>query len=205
MPQLASDGTRDRRSRQPTWFSLARKPICHPRFVVWRRSMSETALGEVNSFPGRRQPFCNIGRGFHRIARRAAVAGVASVKYLASYRQGRTRPGLTRRTLVSTLVQSPESRRYGCDPRNMHWGPRRLPARHKAYRGFVRAIVFDRHACPGRSTMPDATRRESWQRASGPSSRITGAVPACTASGCGCAPARDGRSCRIGAARAVAR
>jgi ribonuclease P protein component len=39
------------------------------------------------------------------------------------------RPGLTRRRLVSTLKQSPESRRYGCDPKYRVWGPRRPAAR----------------------------------------------------------------------------
>jgi len=51
---------------------LARKPIRHPRFVVGRRSGSvrlEMHQPEANSFPSECQPFCNIGAGFHRIAR----------------------------------------------------------------------------------------------------------------------------------------
>jgi len=54
---------------------------------------------------------------------------------------------------------------------------------------------------PGGNT----TRRTSWPRASGPSSRITGAEPACTASACGCAHVPGARSCPVGAARAAAR
>lgn len=57
----------------------------------------------------------------------------------------------------------------------------------------------------GRSAVPDATRRESWRRASGPSSRTTGAEPACMAFGCGCGPGRGARLCRTGAARDAAR
>jgi ribonuclease P protein component len=49
------------------------------------------------------------------------------------------------------------------------------------------------------------TRRMPWPRASGPSSRITGAEPACMASACGCAPAPGVRSCPTGAVRAAAR
>src|SRR6185437_10921735 len=33
------------------------------------------------------------------------------------------KPGLTRRRLVSTLKQSPESRRYGCDPNHSGTAP----------------------------------------------------------------------------------
>lgn len=33
------------------------------------------------------------------------------------------KPGLTRRSLVSTLKQSPESRRYGCDPNHLGTAP----------------------------------------------------------------------------------
>jgi ribonuclease P protein component len=52
--------------------------------------------------------------------------------------------------------------------------------------------------------MRDTTRRTPWPRASGPSSRITGAEPACMASACGCVPARDVPSCPTGAVRAAA-
>ena len=57
------------------------------------------------------------------------------------------------------------------------------------------------------SERPDGntTRRTSWPRASGPSSRITGAEPACMVSACGCALAPDARSCPVDAARAAAR
>ena len=53
--------------------------------------------------------------------------------------------------------------------------------------------------------MRDTTRRTSWPRASGPSSRTTGAEPACTASGCACVPAPGAPSCRAGAVRVAAR
>ena len=51
----------------------------------------------------------------------------------------------------------------------------------------------------------DRTRRTPWPRASGPSSRITGAEPACTVSVFGCARALGVRSCPAGVARAAAR
>lgn len=53
--------------------------------------------------------------------------------------------------------------------------------------------------------MRDRTRRTPWPRASGPSSRTTGAVPACMASACGCVPVPAGRLWPTGAVRAVAR
>jgi hypothetical protein len=182
---------------------LARKPIRHPRFVVGRRSSLKRHCPKLTVFYRNANRSATLVRAFMELL--AAPGGGCGVSEIGPARRLRRRPGLTRRTPLRTLVQSPESRRYGCDPRDLQRSLRRLPARHKACRGFVRAIVFHRSQRPGRKTMPDATRRESWQRASGPSSRTTGAVPACTASGCACAPGRGGRSCRAGAARAAAR
>jgi hypothetical protein len=62
-----------------------------------------------------------------------------------------SKPGLTRRSLVSTLKQSPESRRYGCDPSTKRGGCAGYQARHKAYRGVVWGSVTHRHGKPGRT------------------------------------------------------
>jgi ribonuclease P protein component len=53
--------------------------------------------------------------------------------------------------------------------------------------------------------MRDTMRRMPWPRASGPSSRITGAELTCMASACACVPVRGVPSCPTGAARAAAR
>ncbi len=182
---------------------LARKPIRHPRFVAGRRFGEKRHCPKLTVFFRSANRSATLGSPFIELPGGGSVAGAASVKYCLGWvPRG---PGLTRRTLVRTLVQSPESRRYGCDPGNMHRSPRRLPARHRAWRGFVRAIVFNRHMRRTGTRCQTQARRESWQRASGPSSRITGAEPACTASGCGCAPGQGGRSCQTGVARAAAR
>jgi hypothetical protein len=111
------------------------------------------------------------------------------------------RPSLTQRTRVSTLKQSPESRRYGCDPGWYVWGPRR-PAARPPPTGPRTNVVANRERPDGNAR---STRRTPWPRASGPSSRITGAEPACMASACGCVPAQDVPSCPTGAAKAAAR
>lgn len=110
------------------------------------------------------------------------------------------RPGLTRRTLVSTLKQSPESRRCGCDPGL----PGDRAGQQQDYLRPTRRRTRARRLA-GRMEMRDTTRRTSWPRASGPSSRTTGAEPACMAFGCACAPAPDARLCRAGAVRGAAR
>lgn len=79
-------------------------------------------------------------------------------------------------------------------PRDPLRGPRRPAARH----------LRPTSQAGGRTVMPETPRRTPWPRASGPSSRTTGAEPAFTDSGCGCALVPDGRSCPAGAARAAA-
>ena len=110
------------------------------------------------------------------------------------------KPGLTRRRLVSTLKQSPESRRYGCDPDLC--GDRA----GQQQQDHIRSTADEpkRDVCAA-GWQRDTTRRTSWPRASGPSSRITGAEPACMVSACGCALVPDARSFPAGAVRAVAR
>jgi hypothetical protein len=110
------------------------------------------------------------------------------------------RPGLTQRRCVSTLKQSPESRRYGCDPGCRAWGPRRPTAR---------LLPIDPRTDPvEKRERPEGNARHNeenpWPRASGPSSRITGAEPACMASGCGCVPAPGVSLCPTGAVRVAA-
>jgi hypothetical protein len=80
--------------------------------------------------------------------------GVAGVTAVNDHRQGKGwgSESLTRGTVVSTLEQSPESRRYGCDPDDL------LGARagyqqdnNRAYRGLVRAVVAGRCGISGRN------------------------------------------------------
>jgi hypothetical protein len=73
----------------------------HPRFVVCRRFVIESALAEANSFLPECQPFCNILRGEICGAWRR-VTIVTVVKHSNSAERG-----LTQRILVSTLEQSP--------------------------------------------------------------------------------------------------
>lgn len=53
------------------------------------------------------------------------LAGVSETEIFlrAAARVRCGKPGLTRRRLVSTLKQSPESRRYGCDPNHLGTAP----------------------------------------------------------------------------------
>jgi hypothetical protein len=76
--------------------------VGHPRFVVCRRFVIESALAEANSFLPHCQPFCNIPRGEIPGASRRVTA-VAFVKHSSGAERG-----LTQRNLVSTLEQSPE-------------------------------------------------------------------------------------------------
>ena len=57
----------------------------HPRFVVRRRFVIESALAEANSFLPECQPFCNIPRG-QFLASRGCVTGVGLVT--VPHRQG---------------------------------------------------------------------------------------------------------------------
>jgi hypothetical protein len=181
---------------------LTRLPICHSCFEVERRSGLKRHCPKLTVFVDCANRSATSGKAFPRLLR-GPVAGVVAVKYLSP--GGRSnRCGLTRRTPVSTLVQSPESRRFGCDP---SFCPGAAPdtSETQSLSGLGEG-KRDPPACStGWNTMPDATRRESWPRASGPFSRITGAVRACTGFGCGCVPGRAGKSCRIGVVRDVAR
>jgi large subunit ribosomal protein L34 len=108
---------------------------------------------------------------FDRGANRSATLARAFIELLAGcgngsvvrrsapLRRAPSRPGLTRRTLLRTLVQSPESRRYGCDPAHKHRSPRRLPARHQASRGFV-----GQSCSTGRPTGPENDARCNEER-----------------------------------------
>ena len=185
---------------------LGRKPIRHPRFVVGRRSGSvrlEMHQPEANSFPSERQPFCNIGAGFHRIAHgpRWRVGRQLNIAAIPRPQQAKFDPANAAaypRTVARKSAIRLRSAQYAAGPAPVTSETQSLPRLREGNRV---PPVFG----PGRKTVPDATRRESWQRASGPSSRTTGAEPACTVSGCGCAPGRAARSCQVGVARAAAR
>jgi len=182
---------------------LARKPIRHPRFVVGRRSSLKRHCPKLTSFPSECQPFCNIGASFHTIARgaRLRVGRQLNTAVIFGAEQAWFDPANVAaypRTVARKSAIRLRSAQFAAGPAPVTSETQSLPRLREGKRvppGFR----------PGRKTMPDATRRESWQRASGPSSRTTGAEPACTASGCGCAPARGARSCRAGVARAAAR
>jgi hypothetical protein len=76
--------------------------VGHPRFVVCRRFVIESALAEANSFLPGCQPFCNIPHGYILGGSRCVTA-VTFVKHSSGSERG-----LTQRNLVSTLEQSPE-------------------------------------------------------------------------------------------------
>ena len=113
-------------------------------------------------------------------------------------------PSLTQRTLLSTLKQSPECRRYGCDPDPVS-GDRAGQQQDPPPIDPQRDAVGKGGGRMARRVEPGTARRMPWPRASGPSSRITGAEPACTASGCGCVLGPGAPSSPTGAAKAAAR
>jgi hypothetical protein len=128
---------------------LASRPICHPRFVVWRRFGMKQHCPKLTVFLAHGQPFCNIRDALPNIARR--TGGGCDVSERSGPERWLPGPGLTGRTAVSTLIQSPESRRYGCDPSTKRGGCAGYQARHKAYRGVVWASVTHRPGEPGRT------------------------------------------------------
>jgi hypothetical protein len=71
-------------------------------------------IAEANSFPCGCQQFCRIPIAIFRVhgGTLRVVGRVAPDEAASRW----CRPSLTQRTHVSTLIQSPESRRYGCDP-----------------------------------------------------------------------------------------
>ena len=164
---------------------------------------SETALPEANSFPSECQPFCNIGAAFHRIARgsRWRVGRQLNIGVMPRVQEAKFDPANAAaypRLVARKSAIRLRSAQYAAGPAPVTSETQSLPRLREGNR-------VPPGSEPGRKTMPDATRRESWQRASGPSSRTTGAVPACTASGYGCAPGRVAPSCQAGVARAAAR
>jgi hypothetical protein len=181
---------------------LGGEPVRHPRFVVGRRSGLKRHCPKLTVFRASANRSATFLTRFKQIVRE----GVAGVKPVKDQRPDSCRPatGLTRRRLVSTLEQSPESRRYGCDPSYFARCPRRLPRDTEPTEGFVRATVSGRCESSGRHGVPDATRREPWLRASGPSSRTTGAEPASMVFGCGCALGQGGQLCPTGVAKGAA-
>ena len=128
---------------------LASRPICHPCFVVWRRFGLKQHCPKLTVLVALGQPFRNIREALQNIAQRTGGGWDVSEGLAPDGRL--SRPGLTRRTPVSTLIQSPESRRYGCDPSTKRGGCAGYQARHKAYRGVVWASVTHRHGEPGRT------------------------------------------------------
>lgn len=108
--------------------------------------------------------------------------------------------GLTRRSDVSTLEQSPARRRYGCD-RIVGTAP--VTSETRAYQRQSRSPGYTPKREHRAATAIRNEERQPWPRASGPSSRTTGAGRAFMASVCACARAPDAPSCRAGAARVV--
>jgi hypothetical protein len=176
------------------WRSVGSRLCGHPRFVVCRRFVIESALAEANSFLVGCQPFCNILGGSF-FARRRHGTDVAVVKLCA--RIGR---GLTQVNLVSTLEQSPARGDTAATQEFLETAP--VSETDELTNGNrVPTVSIHRRGL----RMPDATRSEQpWPRASGPSSPTIVVGRGCTGSGCGCAPGPAGRSCRIGAARVAA-
>jgi hypothetical protein len=182
---------------------LASRPICHPRFVVWRRFGMKQHCPKLTVFVAHSQPFCNIRDALPNIARRTGGGcdvseGSGPERWLSEARFDRANAGqyphtVARKSAIRLRSEHQARRLRRVPSETQSLSRRRVGKRDPPARGT------------GSNTMPDAARRESWQRASGPSSRITGAVPACTASACGCGPGPAGPSCRIGVARADAR
>jgi len=124
-PQPTRDG-----SRSPCWKitprgCLGSQSIHHPRFIVerclslkrpWQKlTVFRAAANRSAAF----QSGCLGCVGLDSPRRRAIPDPARRRETFVGAGCGRVRcgrPGLTRRSLVSTLKQSPESRRYGCDP-----------------------------------------------------------------------------------------
>lgn len=158
---------------------------------------------KLTVFVAHGQPFCNIRKALKNIARRTGGGcdvskGSASRVSIVLARFDRANAGQYPHTVARKSAIRLRSAQYAAGPAPVTSETQSLPRLREGNR-------VPPGSEPGRKTMPDATRRESWQRASGPSSRTTGAVPACTASGCGCAPGRVAPSCQAGVARAAAR
>ena len=165
---------------------------------------SETALPEVNSFPCGCQPFCCIPIGFFRVIRGVLAACSPMVP------QGRRRE-----LRFSRMCELGALRQTKFDPAKARQYPQTV-ARKSAIRLRPRLSTGTAPASSKTTSnrpadkcreRPDGsnTRRTPWPRASGPSSRITGAEPACTVSACGCAPVPGDRSSPAGAAKVAER
>ena len=127
--------------------------IGHPRFVVCRRFVIESALAEANSFLGGCQPFCNIPQGLI-LGLRQCVTAVTYVNHFTR-RQARFDPAKSRqypRTVARTW-------RYGCDP-GSSGRPRRLASEtNELTNGNCVPTGMRIHRLGLR--MPYATRRDS--------------------------------------------
>ena len=182
-------------SRSAILASLSTPLFCRQRSKS--RPGLETTPPEANSFRSGCQQFCCIPLAFLMFWPIRADFGVdvygPDEGLCWVYCGGR---GLTRRSHISTLKQSPESRRYGCDPGPEPGDRAGQQARHSP--------TDELPSISGRMVMPNTARRTPWPRASGPSSRTTGGEPGFTVSGCGCAPVRGEPSSPAGAVRAVA-
>ncbi len=99
--------------------------------------------------------------------------------------------GLTQRIRVSTLEQSPGSRRYGCEPERSprrSCGARRLRSKTaELTKGCQRCLRADVVAKRNEEIQP-------WPRASGHSSRTIGVAHGCMDSACGCGRVPGARS-----------
>ena len=207
---------RDLRAGDNPWRS-SRQLVDLPSSLRCRPPLqSETALAEANSFPSGCQPFC-----CNQIGTFAVLFGYPGKWTGLRYRD---RSDAERLHNVSKGSAGLNQLRARFDPANARQYPQTV-ARKSAIRLRPRILAHgDRagqqqdHPRPtcwrsisGRTAQMfwagydlKRTRRTPWPRASGPSSRTTGAEPACTVSVCGCALALDVRSCPVGVARAAA-
>ncbi len=166
---------------------------------------SKTTLAEANSFPCGCQPFCCIPIGLFRL--RWAACCLRPFRRRGPGLPNECFPQRLRAPLGQAKFDAAKARQYPrtvarksairLRPVNVFLGT--APASNKTH------LRPSHSASPsGRMAMRDTTRRTSWPRASGPSSRITGAEPACMASACGCAPVPGVSSCPTGAVRVAA-
>jgi len=101
---------------------------------------SETALPEANSFPSECQPFCNIGAGFHRIARgpRWRVGQQLNIGVMPRVQEAKFDPANAAaypRLVARKSAIRLRSAQYAA-------GPAPVTSETQSLQGFVRAIVF---------------------------------------------------------------
>lgn len=194
---------------------LSRQLVDPPSSLRCRAPLQwKTALAEANSFPFCCQPFCRIPTRVVQCPADRVRGAVRATSRLCETKSGNVigglggaRPGalLQARFDQAKPRQYPQTvaRKSAIRLRPEHVSGTAPASGSKTTSG--RPQTSSRQTSDERPDgMRDTTRRTSWPRASGPSSRTTGAEPACTGSVCACAPVRDARLCRVGVARDAA-